>query len=146
MKRTVPALLLCLTTFAASASGYQDEIDKFFGLYEEGRIEESVDQLYSSNPYVSAVPDQVKQVKSQLRSLEGLVGGLDLKTKLSEYSVGDVFVHVTYLLNYDRQAVRFEFQFFKIKSGWRIDSFSFDTDFDDEVEALARREALQREE
>ena len=95
MKRTVPALLLCLTTFAASASGYLGDIDKFFGLYEVGRIEESVDQLYSSNPYVSAVPDQVKQVKSQLRSLEGLVGGLDLKTKLSEYSVGDVFVHVT---------------------------------------------------
>ena len=54
------------------------------------------------------------------------------------------FVHVTYLALYDRQPVRMEFQFYRPKDEWIIYSFSFDVKFDDEVEAMARKNILKK--
>ena len=58
-------------TFAGS---YQDEIDKFFSLYEKGQKNEAVDSIYSTNPWVAAAKDQIQNVRNQLLSIDKLVG------------------------------------------------------------------------
>jgi hypothetical protein len=131
---------------AANASDYQQEIDKFFDLLKNDKVVESVSSIYKTNKYVSAIPDQIANVKNQLSSLSGMVGKINLIKKLDVYNVNDTFVHVTYIVTYDRQPVRFEFQFFKVSDGWRIYSFSFDDKIDNEVEMLARKQALQSNE
>ena len=145
MKTRVLIAMLYFLPFYLFASDYQTEIDEFFALYSEGKIDESVDRIYSTNQYVSSIPDQIKNVKTQLAALEGLVGSMHFNKKLSEYVVSDLFVHVTYLVTYDRQPIRFEFEFFKVKSGWRVYSMSYDDDIDDDIEVLARDKALRTE-
>ncbi len=130
---------LSLNTFA---SDYQSEIDEFFELYKSGKINEAVDSIYKSNKYVSSIPDQIINVKNQLSSLKGLVGEINNIGKIDTYAVGDDFVHITYLVTYDRQPIRYEFQFFKVKEGWRVYSFSFDDELTGEIKALARKSAL----
>lgn len=134
--------LLSLNSFAVNTVDYQSEIDGFFALYKAGKSNEAVDFIYKSNKYVSSIPDQVKNVKTQLAALQGLVGDIHNIGKIDTYTVGDNFVHVTYLVTYDRQPIRYEFQFFKVKQGWRVYSFSFDDDLTGEVSALARKSAL----
>ena len=134
-------LLLSLTvSFNLFAADYQQEINKFFELYKKDKIEEAVDSIYSTNEYVTAIPDQIKNVKTQLNALKGLVGQVHHIGKLDTFLVGESFVYVTYLATYDRQPVRYEFQFFKVKDGWRIYSFAFDDDLS-EIQNQARKAA-----
>jgi hypothetical protein len=135
-------LIATLLSFNSLASDYQSEIDDFFKLYQSGKVNEAVDSIYKTNKYVSSIPDQVKNVKTQLNALEGLVGEINNVGKIDTYFVGDNFVHVTYLVTYDRQPLRYEFQFFKVKQGWRVYSFSFDDALTNEITSLAREAAL----
>ncbi|MCC5451920.1 hypothetical protein LMJ53_09315 [Rheinheimera sp. UJ51] len=134
--------LATLLSFNSLAADYQTEIDDFFKLYQSGKVDEAVDSIYRTNKYVSSIPDQIKNVKNQLNALEGLIGDINNIGKVDTYAVGDNFVHVTYLATYDRQPVRYEFQFFKVKSGWRIYSFSFDDGITQEIATEARKAAL----
>ena len=135
-------LIAILFSVSSLAADYQSEIDEFFKLYQSGKVDEAVDSIYRTNKYVSSIPDQIQRVKTQLNALGGLVGDINHIAKIDTYTVGDNLVHVTYLATYDRQPVRYEFQFFKVKSGWRIYSFSFDDDLTKEITTLARKAAL----
>lgn len=64
MKIIFAALLLLSS--GVSANNYQEEVDKFFELYSDEKISDAVDSIYASNKYVSSIPDQVKQIKTQL--------------------------------------------------------------------------------
>lgn len=140
-------LLVILMTFSSYsfAEGYQDQIDTFFTLYKADKVDEAIDGIYESNKYVSSASDQIKQLKAQLSSLEELVGKLHFETKIGSFDVGGLFVQETYLVTFDRQPIRFEFQFFKVNDGWRIYSFSFDDDIDEDIEAIAREQAILKE-
>ncbi|GAA5194556.1 hypothetical protein [Ferrimonas gelatinilytica] len=131
-----------ILSFGVQSAEYQDDIDKFFDLYSSGKVNEAVDTIYSSNSYVSAIPDQIKNIKTQLSALEGLVGSIQHINRVDTFSVGELLVQVTYIVTYARQPVRFEFQFFKVKDGWRTYSFSFDDEIDEEIKAAARKALL----
>ena len=141
MKHLSLALMLILSV-AAQASDYKQEIDNFFNLYKQGEIDKAVEAIYQTNPYVASIPDQIKAVKTQLGAVEGLVGKLHSLELVDTYEVGKSLVHVTYMGIYDRQPVRFEFQFFKLKDGWRIYAFSFDADVFEKIEESARNRAF----
>lgn len=143
MKKLILPLMMLIPRLLW-AEAYQEEIDKFFDLYANGKVAEAVDSVYSTNSYVSSNSDQILKLKNQFVSLGSLVGELHDFEKLDEYKVGDLFVHVTYIATYDRQPIRFEFQFFKNNEGWKIYAFSFDDNIDDEIEALARKKAIER--
>ena len=135
-------VITTLLSFCSLASDYQTEIDDFFKLYKSGKVNEAVDSIYRTNKYVSSMPDQIKNVKTQLSALGGLVGEINNIGEIDTFFVGDNFVHVTYLVTYDRQPLRYEFQFFKVKQGWRVYSFSFDDGLTDDIASLAREAAL----
>lgn len=141
MKKLLIAALLTLLSGAAQA-GYQDEIDAFFALFAQDKMDEAVDRIYLTNEYVSAIPDQVQKIKDQLGSLKELMGRYYNAAKIDEYMVEGSFVQVTYMVIYERQPLRFEFQFFKAGDDWKIYSFSFDDDIDEEIEAAARKRAI----
>lgn len=134
-----------ITTFLVLFAGYsyagdyKSEIDKFFTLYEKGNRVEAVDSIYATNPWMSTATDSIQQIKTQFQGIEKLVGNYNGREFIGETNIKDRFVHVTYLALYDRQPVRMEFQFYRPKNDWIIYSFSFDIDFDDEIEAGARK-------
>ena len=135
--------LFLFTSSTLLASDYQSQIDDFFELYQQGKISESLEALYASNKYISPNQDQIKNLNNQLKSLPGLVGDINEIVKLAEYNVKDVFMHVTYIVIYERQPIRFEFQYFNSQDKWIIFSMLFDDDLDDEIEVLARQHALK---
>lgn len=136
-------VILLFVSVSAHASEYTKEIDDFFDLYRKGEIDKAVDSIYRTNPYVASIPDQIKGVKTQMGAIEGLVGHLHALELVDTYEVGKSLVHVTYMGIYDRQPLKFEFQFFKLKDGWRIYAFSFDADVFDNIEILAQDRAFE---
>lgn len=136
-------VIMFLLSISAHASDYKKDIDEFFDLYKKGEIDKAVDAIYETNPYVASIPDQIKNVKTQLGAVEGLVGKLHTLELVDTYEVGKSLVHVTYMGIYDRQPVKFEFQFFKLKDGWRIYAFSFDADVFDKIEVSAQKRAFE---
>lgn len=133
------SISILLFSGIALADDYESEINTFFSLYESGKIIEAVDSIYSTNPWMSSAADSIQNIKTQFQSIDKLVGNYNGKILVDEVNVKDRFVHVTYLALYDRQPVRMEFQFYKPKNKWIIYSFSFDIEFDDEIEAGARK-------
>lgn len=142
--KTIAVLLLVIISNFTFASDYQADIDLFFESLEKGEVDIAVDKIYSSNPYVSAIPDGILNIKNQLKALPGIVGKLNKLEKIDTYKVGETLVQVTYIATYDRQPVRFEFQYFKLNDGWRINSMSFDDAIFEKVSELARDRAFSK--
>ncbi len=57
-------LLFLLVSLSAHASDYTSDIDAFFDLYKKGEVDKAIDMVYESNPYVSVILDQNKNVKA----------------------------------------------------------------------------------
>jgi len=147
MRRLTVALFACLMTtvvFAADGqAGYEPLIQKFFKKFEAGKINEAIDELYSTNKWVDQQRDMVQNVKTQFAGVGPLVGQYRGRELVGTTTIGGRVVHVTYLALYDRQPVRLEFQFYKPQDAWIIYSFSFDTKLSDELEAAARAEVAR---
>ncbi len=137
--RLLLTIILVTLSWSVSASDYKEEIQKFFSLYESNKKIAAVDSIYSTNPWMSSAADSIQNIKMQFQGIEKLVGKYNGKELIDELNIKNRFVHVTYLALYDRQPVRMEFQFYKPRNNWIIYSFSFDIEFDDEVEAGARK-------
>lgn len=130
---------LSLTPVVSAQAPYQTEIDAFFERFAAGELNEAVDKLYGKNPWIPLDGDGVRNIKAQLQGITEVVGDYAGRTKIGEHAVGDRLVHLTYLALFDRQPLRFEFQFYRARDTWMIFSFEFDADFDDDLQAEARR-------
>lgn len=119
-------------------ASYQQTISKFFELLKQDKTVEAVDFLYSGNPWVAKKADAVQNVKDQINSLPNLVGKLHNLELLEEKVVGNRIATVLYLAAYDRQPMRFVFQFYRPQEAWVIYSFSFDYDLDEAAEGQVK--------
>ncbi len=134
--------LLPLLFFAnpGTAQNNPDEIvEQFFIDYQDKGASEALDNLYSNNPWMNRKTDAVSNLKTQLEALnESFVGQFFGFEKIVEKRLTGSYVLLSYLAKYDRQPVRFTFQFYKPDDKWRTFSFQFDTDIDDEIEEAAK--------
>jgi hypothetical protein len=138
--KIIASLLLILSTF--SSFGYEKEIDKFFKLYESGKIIEAVDSIYSTNKWVVNKQDDIQNVKTQMQNLQSLVGEYHGKVKLGKEDLENRLVYVSYLALFERQPVRLEFVFYRSKEDWIVYSFSFDDSIDDELIDYSRKKIV----
>lgn len=137
---SLTALLLLLASFDSFA--YQKEIDKFFQLYEAGKVTESVDSIYSTNKWMVKKADDIHNVKTQLQNLNSLVGEYQGKVKLGTEDLEGRLVYVSYMALFERQPVRLEFVFYRPQDDWIIYSFSFDDTIDDELRDFSRNKII----
>jgi opacity protein-like surface antigen len=146
MRRLTIALIASLMTATAAAAdgpGYEPLIQKFFTKFEAGKVNDAIDELYSTNKWIDQQRDMVQNVKTQFAGVVPLVGKYRGRELIGTATIGGRLVHVTYLALYDRQPLRFEFQFYRPQDAWIIYSFSFDTKLSDELEAGARAEVAR---
>jgi hypothetical protein len=146
MRATIRIAFLTIVVaaaLAASASAqkpvYQTEIDAFLERFARGKLNEAVDKLYGNNPWIPLDGDGVRNVKAQFQGIGEMVGGYTGAVKVGELMVVDRLVHVTYLALFERQPLRFEFQYYRPRNEWMIFSFEFDGDFDEDLQVEARR-------
>lgn len=139
-------IYLLLLSFFAQYSYAQDNpetlVAKFFKEYPKGPAK-AVENLYSTNPWVLRNRDAVDQLKGEIAKLTpdyvGKYYGYELIVKRQ---IASSFTLHSYLVRYDRQPIRFTFEFYKADDKWFLYSFQFDTNLDDELEESAKLQYL----
>ena len=143
MKRVLSILILLASANLAVAQKSETEIlDQFFELYRTNSVE-AINYLYSTNSWVSGDGDAVQNLKSQLKQFEELVGDYQGEEFIYKGGIGESFSTYIYLVKYDRQPIRFTFEFYRPKEKWILYSFKFDDNFDEDFEEAIKSEYLK---
>jgi len=147
MKKLLLIAVNLAACIACQAATYEEQIDEFFAKYREERYEEAIRSVYRSNRFVDQKPDVVQDVTKQMVDYtRNDLGKLQYVEKIGEAKAGEVAVHVIYLVVYERQVLRFEFQFHRTNVGWVTDLFGFDSEFDEELQVYARKRSMAKAE
>lgn len=136
-------LLLIATINIVKAQTPEEMMDSFFKTYQKNKPVEALEELYSHTPWLERIKDDVEKLKSQFRDLKTLVGEYNGHELLYKKNVKDCFVLATYLVKYERQPIRINFEFYKPKDKWVLYSFSYDDSFDDDLEKALKYEILE---
>ncbi|HEY9829962.1 MAG TPA: hypothetical protein V6D26_05240 [Stenomitos sp.] len=114
-------------------------VEEFFNIYSSGQIERSIDFIASTNSWMERATDSLEQLKSQLRSLESMIGDYYGYHLMAEKTLGNSLVGFSYIANFDRQPIRFIFVFYKATDQWKIHKINFDMDLDDELAEFVKQ-------
>ncbi len=130
---------ICLFVFSLPllAADYSSIPDTFFKKLNSDNPESAIDYLYDSNKWASKNEDQVLNLKSQIKNLNGLVGKYLFHELISEEKVGKHYAHLIYLVGYERQPLRFEIKVYKTGKEWRFQGVSFDAELTNDIENQA---------
>ena len=115
-------------------SSYQAITDKFFDLLQQGKGADAVDYIFSTNPMMKKLPDQVDQVRSGFGSLGTLMGNYVSHTKLIETKVADMFVYQHYFVAYDRQPISIRLKYYKPGTTWLCYGVQFDGNLAEKIQ------------
>lgn len=138
----VLTLVVWSVTVGAGQNNYHQKIDRFFQIVKAGKPVDAVKFIYGDNQWMGKNSDAVQQVIDRMASLDKLVGQFRNYELLQEKVVGNRYAYVSYLAAYDRQPLRFVFEYYRPEDEWRIFSFSFDDKLDDDIEAAAKMSLL----
>ena len=137
LKIFLPILLFTMNGFSQEEP--KEIVDKFFKDYQEKNISVALDNLYSSSKWILRNADAVTNLKSQMEGLNadyvGEFYGYDL---MVEKKVTDNFLHLSYMVKFERQPIRYTFQFYKPKDKWIIYSFKYDGNIANEIEEASK--------
>ncbi|WP_452231243.1 MULTISPECIES: hypothetical protein [unclassified Lacinutrix] len=138
--KKVLLIIMFFVSFSTVAQGDPTEVvELFFKEFKEKGSSVAIDNLYKPNKWISKSADAIIQLKSQLQGLnEDYVGKYYGKELILEKKLADSYILMSYLVKYDRQPIRFTFQFYKPNDTWMIHSFKFDGNLDTEIEESAK--------
>lgn len=130
-------MILCQTINGQSTPEQLSEI--FFETFQTEGSTEALDELYSTNPWMNKAEDAILKLKNQMEGLnEDYVGKYHGFEFIAEKSISDSYVLRSYMIKFDRQPLRFTFQFYKPDKTWRIYSFTYDGRLGSELEESAK--------
>jgi hypothetical protein len=149
MSRYTVVLAVCLALLAGGfypsrgATSYEEAVEQFFTQLKDNKVDEALDQLYSSNPWMGRRKDNVTNLKTQLKQVTAVTGEYREHQLLTRQELGGRLVYLSYFVAYERQPFRFEFQFYKPADTWVTYSFHIDENLADELTTHGRAEALR---
>lgn len=139
MKRLTIILLFSIPIFAIGQNTPEDIVSKFFTDYQTDGASKALDNLYSNNEWMNRASDAITNLKQQFGTLnEDYIGKYYGYELIVEKKLSDSFILLSYLVKYDRQPLRFTFQFYKPDEKWRTHSFKYDGNVDQEIEESAK--------
>lgn len=120
-------------------------IRQFFDVYDQGKPDEAIELLYSTNSeeWLAQIRESIDNVKAKFKDLPQIVGKYYGYEKLNEEQLGSCFRTIIYLVKYDRQPIRFTFQYYKPTDNWRLYGFSYDDDLLDDHEELIKKKLVE---
>ena len=133
-------IVLVLICYDGKTQDSPKEIaDIFFADYMKSGASIALDNLYSTNKWMDRATDAIANSKSQLEGMnEEYVGKYYGYELIVEKHLAESYVLLSYIVKYDRQPLRFTFQFYKPNDIWKIFSFQFDANIDEEIEEAAK--------
>ncbi|AXO79408.1 hypothetical protein DZC78_03085 [Olleya aquimaris] len=139
MKKQLLFAMLFVSCFSFSQSKPKEISELFFKEFKESGASTAIDNLYKPNKWISKNTDAIIQLKSQIAGLnEDFVGKLYGHELMFEKKLADSYILLSYIVKYDRQPIRFTFQFYKPNDQWIIHSFKYDGNIGEEIEESAK--------
>lgn len=141
-------LLLCLALFVCAGKVKAQEqtpadiSKKFFELYATKPMD-AIDQLFADVKKNKQVNDDITAIKKNLKVTIDQDGQYYGYEPLTEKGVGNTIKLLSYIVKYDKQPVRFVFVFYKPKDVWKIYTFQFNTNLDEELNNAAGVDLLK---
>jgi hypothetical protein len=146
MKKLISFIAICTLFFCnlSYAETYGSIPDKFFAYIKQGKPNEAIDYVYGTNSWMSKNSDQIVNLKNQLSQVNKLVGTYLFHELIVEEKAGTRYVHLIYLVGYERQPLRFELKLYKPAEEWRFFGVSFDSDLTEEIEKQANQQLIRK--
>ncbi|WP_396633236.1 hypothetical protein [Maribacter sp. R86514] len=139
IKVYVTIILLSISFISIGQNTPEEIVSNFFTEYQNDGESKALDNLYSNNKWMNRATDAITKLKQQLGTLnEDYVGKYYGYELIVEKRLSDSFILMSYLVKYDRQPIRFTFQFYKPDNEWRTHSFKYDGNIDEEIEESAK--------
>ncbi|WP_281754591.1 hypothetical protein [Neptunitalea chrysea] len=127
---------MCITLLGFTTTKAQSTTDEiintFFQKYKIS-TDEAVDYVFQTNPYFAG-NDGVDNVKLRINNVKPLLGDYLGEEVLSTKKLGSSYVLITYIVKYDREPLRFQFQLYKPRDKWQLYNFKFDENVWEEFE------------
>jgi hypothetical protein len=138
--KSILVIALVLFSYDGNAQTSPKEIaDIFFSDYMKSGASIALDNLYSTNKWMDRATDAITNSKSQLEGMnEEYIGKYYGYELIVEKHLAESYVLLSYIVKYDRQPLRFTFQFYKPNDKWKIFSLQFDSNIDEEIEEAAK--------
>ena len=117
-------------------------IEEFFDKLHKDGVEESVNHLFQSNPWMLKKEDDTSGLISELNSTLKIVGKYhDYQLITSVKSLNHMYA-ASYMVRYERQPIHFEFQFYKAQNEWKFHGIHFESNFDDILKSLLHQKII----
>lgn len=107
-------------------------IDMFFNHYESGNTFDALNNLLSTNKYLSE--NDTKSLNDRIVQYSELLGDYYGHEILISKQIGQSVISYVCLLRYDRQPIRFVITLYKPESSWKVLSFKINDSLTDEIE------------
>jgi len=153
-KLILSASLILFFIFSASAQGTKpaandqqpntpEEFSKrFFEIYSTKPMD-AIDFLFSGEKPTKELKDDIIAIKKNLNVTINLDGAYNGYEPITEKNVGGSLKLMSYMVKYDKQPVRFIFLYYKPKDVWKVYTFEFNTNLDDELNVAAGVDKLK---
>ncbi len=135
-------LFICTTKAQVQEQNPTDISKKFFEIYTAKPMD-AIDYLFSDVKKIRQVSDDITAIKKNLKMTidqGGVNNGYEL---ITEKNVGNNFKLQSYMVKYDKQPVRFIFIYYRPKDAWKIYTFQFNTNMDEELTSAASVDQLK---
>ena len=143
MKKLFLIGLLFYSFNAFTQSDPQKMIDEFFKLYKEKNSDAALDYLFSTNKWMDESKNQIEEVKFKLNGTLKQLGEYAGYNLITKKSVGEHLSLYTFMVRYDRQALRFSILFYKPTDQWRLMNFRYDDNLADELNEASKAYRLK---
>ena len=141
MKKSLLSILIICISFGKiySQNLPSDIATRFFNTYEKSGASKALDELYSTSKWISKSEDAILKLKNQMEGFtEDYMGKYYGYEFITEKKISDSFHLLSYLVKFDRQPLRYTFEFYKPAKEWKIYSFQYDGNLSDELEESAK--------
>ena len=135
-------LFICVAKAQVQEQNPTDISKKFFEIYAAKPMD-AIDYLFADVKKIKQVSDDITAIKKNLKMTidqGGVNNGYEL---ITEKNVGNNFKLQSYMVKYDKQPVRFIFIYYRPKDAWKIYTFQFNTNMDEELTSAAGVDQLK---
>ena len=109
-------------------------VKTFCASVAKGETDKAVDDLFTHIVLGGYPKDGIENLKGQLASTTKLIGKYHGYRLVAKRELATALRIEDYMVLFDRQPLRFRFEFYKPDGEWMLYSFSYDADLDDDLE------------
>ena len=147
LKKSLLLITLIVFTYSLKAQSSDNNpeqiINAFFDKYENNSIDEALEYIFSSNPWMQDSKTQSDALGVKLKNLISILGDYYSRKLITKASIANDLVMYSYLVKYDRQPLRFVLTFYKPKDKWRLHNFKYDDALDEELDEAIKAYRLK---